>query len=237
MSENDTWGATLGRSESLLDSPTREWGSIMSQRPKDKVDPIGELNKFASEASKRNDQKNAEEKKAWGKQREEGLKFSDPVKSEAGMPPILKGKFPRVEDPAKSGETGVDHDWKIIASGTAEAPTWTVAQGLVYYLNDSTVATVGNTTVEGEQGGVYLHIVRDASSRAATAQTVEFYADAPATTETDQYFLLGNVGGTPSISQKQFTPVRVFEDLFVVNGEFKLGSIAMLADNLYTPPV
>jgi len=236
MGEYDpnVWG--LGnKSESLLDAPKLGWGErMLSQRKEEKVDPIGDLGKFAADTDAKGKELNAKERNGWRAVMEKGIKFTDPVKVEAGMPPILKGKFPN-EDQANAVGSSADHDWKITSG--EEENTWTVAQGNVFYLNDSTTATVASTSVEGETGGIYLHIERNPATRLATAQTVEFYVETPLTTETDQFIELGAVGGTPAIIQKQFTPVRVFEDLFVINGEFKLGSIAMLADNLYTPPV
>jgi hypothetical protein len=237
MNEELSWGSTLGRSESLLDAPKLGWGeSMMSRRREEKVNPVKELGEFAAKSDAQKKQRDTEDRKRWGKQREQGLTFTDPVKNEAGMPPIIKGKFPRNEkEDANIG--GIEHEWKITASGTADAPAWTTGEGTMFYLNDGTEATVASTSVEGAAGGIYVHVVRNPATRLVTAQTVEFYAEPPLTTETDQFFRLGRVGGTPAIIQDQFTPIRVYEDLFVVNGEFKLGSIAMLADNLYTPPV
>jgi len=239
MGEYDpnVWG--LGnKSESLLDAPKLGWGErMMSQRKEEKIDPIGDLGKFAADTDAKGKELNAKERNGWRAIMEKGIKFTDPVKVEAGMPPILKGKFPRNENPADAADAADSsaHDWKIILGG--EENTWTIAQGNVFYLNDSTTATVESTSVVGEVGSIYLHIERNPATRVVTAQTVGFYVETPLTTETDQFIELGAVGGTPAIIQKQFTPVRVFEDLFVINGEFRLGSIAMLADNLYTLPV
>ncbi len=216
----------------MLDAPKGEWGSILSQRKEEKVDPSKDLGEFAAKSDAQKKERDGEERKRWGKQREQGIAFTEPVKTEAGMPPISKGKFARGEETVRQ-QGGVDCDWRI----TPAEGGWTVADGKVYYLNDSTEATVLSTTVLGEGvGSIYLHVTRDPASRAVTAQVVEFSAGVPFTGESDQYFELGRVGGTPSIIQTQFTPIRVYEDLFVINGEFRLGNIAMLADNLYALP-
>ena len=174
-----------------------------------------------------------------------GIRITDPATVEAKMPPILKGKFPQNEDQGGRNGTGtgagVDHDWKITSAAVDEATLnrWTVATGKVYYLNDATEALVLSTSIEGGTGSIYLHIVRNPVTRLVTAQTVEFLAAVPFTGESDQYIELGAISvieDLPSLIQKQFTPIRVYEDLFVINGEFKLGNIAMLADNLYAPP-
>lgn len=234
MADVQTPGLDATRSFQM-DAPKLGWGeSMMSQRQKDKlaekIDPVGDLGKFAADRDKRSkeDDKEMRRRDISGK----AINFTDPVKNEAGMPPVPKGKFPRQEAQQAAGD-GVDHDWKIAVG--ADANTWT-AGGTIYYLNDATESTVDSTTVTGAVGSIYLHVKRDPASRARTNETVEFHEVAPLTGEADQYFLLGRVGGTPNIIQDQFTPIRVYEDLFVINGEFRLGSIAMLADNLYALP-
>jgi hypothetical protein len=217
-----------------MDASDVKWERMMAKRNEPKVDPAKDLGEFTAKSD-------AQGKEANVAMRKKGIDgkiivFTDPVKSEAGMPPILKGQIPKHRDEANADSEVIDYDWKIVASGDARNPAWTVGEGKVYYLNDATEATVLSTSVEGEAGGIYLHITRNPASRAVTAQTVELYVETPFTGESDQYFLLGNVGGSPVIIQRQFTPIRVYEDLFIINGEFKLGSIAMLADNLYTPP-
>ena len=221
----------------LMDAPTLGWGErMLSKKDIEKIDYVGDLGKHASDSDKQLKQRNADESAAHRKQREQGLTFTEPVKNEAGMAPIPKGKFPRQEGP-EIDKFSLSYDWRITPAGTAETPAWTVGEGRMYYLNDATEATVASTSVAGEVGSIYMHVTRDPASRAVTAQVVEFYVETPLTGETDQYFELAAVGGDPAIIQKQFTPIRVYEDLFVVNGEFKLGNIAMLSDTLYAPPV
>lgn len=197
----------------------------------DRIDPISELGEFAAKSDAQAKEFDAGERRRWGKMREEGIRFTEPVKLEAGMPPVFKGK-PTDEGGRQELEAPLLFDWKI----TPADGGWTVADGVVYYLNDGTSTTVLSTTVAGETGIIYLHLTRDPSSRAVTAAVVEFQAAAVASTQTDQYIELGTVSTETGVRQTQFTPVRVFEDLFVVNGEFRYGSIAMFGDNVYELP-
>lgn len=234
---SEEWGETLGRSESQLDAPRGAWGSILSQRNEPRLNPSEDLGKFAKESD-------AQGKAADVAMRKKGMDgklivFTEPVKNEAGMmSPISKGKFPRQEEPATGGSS-VDHDWKVTISAAAEdnEPAWEVAAGNVHYINESVSAVIPVTSVLGETGTIYLHLTRDPASRSVTLAEVEFYVEAPIATETDQFIELAYVGGAPSIVQKQFTPIRVYEDLFVINGAFKLGGLAFFGDNLYDPPI
>lgn len=225
------WG--LGnKSESLLDAPKMGWGeNMMSKKDREKIDPISDLGKFAAQKDAKSKDREALDRQTHLKQREEGLKFTAPVKSEAGMPPVLKGKFPRVEATEETSN-GVDCDWRV----TSVEGGWTVGDGNFHDLNANTSELILSTTVVGEAGLIYFHIERDPASRAITSKGIEFYVEVPISSESDQYIEIAAVGGTPSIIQKQFTPIRVYEDLFVINGEFRFGSIAMLADTLYELP-
>lgn len=229
--DKNAWG--LGNaSESQLDAPRGDWGSILSQRKIEKIDPVKDIGDFAAKSDAAVKEANLQERKTWGKQREEGLKFTDPVKNEA--PPLLpadrKGKLNKN---IEAEEFVSVHDWKI----TSTENGWKVAGGFVYYVNENISEIINETTVLGEKGVIYLHITRDPSSRVVTATTVELLEDYTQSTEHDQYFELGTVGGAPLIIQKHYTPIRVFEDLVAVNGELKLVNLAIFGDNFYSLPV
>lgn len=231
---NDEWGSTLGRSESQLDAPRGAWGSILSQRNDEKVDPVADLGKFTAKSDTQVKEKNTKEANGWRAIMENGVKFTDPVKNEAGMPPIAKGKFPRQEEPVVGG-ADIEHEWKIEAS--AEDETWGVGGGTLILNGQGNNVTVLAGEVTGASGVVYLQITRNPSTRVASAPKFGLAETLPTSTETTQYFRLGVVGGTPNIQQKQFQPISVLEDLFVINGAFMLGNLALFGDNLYTPPV
>ena len=194
------------------------------------VNPTKDLDDFTKMAeSRRQESNDAVEKAKFANNK--WIDFSQPIKTESTLSQSLpKGKLPKTFA-GTTGAADIEHDWKIFA-GT-EADTWIVGEGDVYFVEQGGKITVPATTLSGTSGKIYLKVSRDASSRAGSAPVPELAAEVPASTESSQYFELGEV---PSLNQKQFTPIRVYEDLFVVNGEFMLGNLAIFGDNFYPLP-
>ena len=82
----------------------------------------------------------------------------------------------------------------------------------------------------------YVKITRDATTRAVTAAVFETQStgfDATAT-NTNVYILIGSIS-SGVITQRWFHDLPVFEELAVVNGSFKLVTLAMVGANFYDP--
>ena len=228
----------------LMDAPDLPRGySMMNAQDRKKLmeqlNPAQDLRDFTTKSQDQSRADSLKRKSVADLLKESAILITGPVENNARPPQLPQPRgINRFPNDSVDGSGRFIHEWKIV-SGQVDQQTefmWNVSGGKIYYLNDATEATVPDTQVEGETGTIYLHVERNPSSRAVTGQTIEFHQETPLTGESDQYFELGRVGGTPRIFQKRFSPIHVFEDLFVINGEFKLGNISMLADSLYGPP-
>lgn len=196
------------------------------------VNPIDDLKRFAQASERmRQGANEAVEKARFANSK--WIDISEPTKTEArlaqGNP---KGQLPLKNIRIPDSEI-LYFDFKVTPAGTDE---WTVAEGDLLFMGQGTNVTVAESTVSGAEGKIYLRVTRDPSSRAASSPTYGIEATVPASTQEFQYFEIAAVGGDPLVNQKQFTPIRIYEDLIVVNGEFKYGNLAILGDNLYDLP-
>ena len=152
-----------------------------------------------------------------------------------------------VEENSVASE-GVIHPWKVTSSA---AQTWHCRGGEVYGQGDSSPIPVPEKSIAGKtEGSIYLKITRDTASRALTAAAIEFIdgpipAAVPPSTQQYQYRAIADVkyiaptsGAVESsfIEQKQFEEIRIYEELVVENGEFKLQGYEVSHRNNYQPP-
>ena len=132
------------------------------------------------------------------------------------------------------GVGGSLHPFKITPNATNPAKV-DIAAGTVYHETGSIVisAQTGITPLD-----VFLiKITRNAGTRVVSAAAADPYSlgfDA-ASTQTNQYLRIGSYSAS-TITQHWFHDVSVFEDLAVINGEFKLVPLAMIGANFYAIP-
>lgn len=133
------------------------------------------------------------------------------------------------------GET-VLHPWKITSGTPVEEgvpSNWDV-RGSTVYSNNSNLS-IGNSSVSGNDGYIYLKVERNESSRAIISLNVEFAANLPSDDYTYQYIPLGYIEGS-TIEQLAFEEIRIHELMIVDNGEFKLASFQLINTVVYSPP-
>lgn len=139
------------------------------------------------------------------------------------------------------------HPWKVTLDTVEEgaAATISVAGGTVNTqetFEDFFVEAIEGMTAES--GEVTLKISRDSATRALTDAVIELYPTGsfPVSDYNDQYVALavitmGDDGKVASILQTKFEDLGIFEDMAVVNGEFRLVPLAMHGRTYYEPPV
>lgn len=129
---------------------------------------------------------------------------------------------------------GVFHPWKVTPGELDE--TWDVVGDKVW--GQGLTITVADTTLTGDPGWILLKVVRDSESREMTSASLQFSATVPESDYTDQYRVIAyiNTDADEHIMQYQFEEIRIFEDLTVVNGEFRLAALEMSHRNYYEPP-
>lgn len=137
--------------------------------------------------------------------------------------------------------TAIRHPWKVAKGGQrddADAPEWTVTGGDVY--SQGGVITVVDGAVNLKKGWIYLKITRNTSSRAVTAVEIAFTTTTiPESDYSDQYIAIAYVDEDVSDLPLQllFQELKVWEEMTVVNGEFKLIAKYMAHRNTYDPSV
>lgn len=129
----------------------------------------------------------------------------------------------------------VSHPWRVTCNNSDPA-SWDVVGDTVYGQGDPIV--VADANVVGDVGYVVLKITRDEDNREMTAAEVEFAESITDSDYTYQYRVLAKVDkeGPPKVLQYQFEEIRIFEDMAVVNGEFRLVGLEMSHRNYYELP-
>jgi len=133
-----------------------------------------------------------------------------------------------------------EHQWQAT---TATATTLNVIGGVFRSQGDFNQTDVlGVVLVVGASGYVILTVIRDEGSREVVGVPVISYVegDPPASDYYNQIIPLAKVtfeeGAITNILQLKFEELHVFEDLAVVNGEFRLVDLLMAGSNIYELP-
>ena len=150
--------------------------------------------------------------------------------------------------PAEDSET-INHQWKVTASDEAVEEgeiKVDVASGRLFSQGKFNTGVAGDGLVVAElvgeivsTGSIVLAIVRDESTREVTSAFIEFVEVRAASTATTQYVALAElavVEGVLYINQLRFDEIEIFEDLAVVQGEFKYVSLVIAGGNYYDLP-
>lgn len=139
------------------------------------------------------------------------------------------------------GGVGPYHEWKVEYGPETDVNglrEWLVTGGTVYHRTGSTEVTDNAYNIAA--GYIYLEVVRDETSRAVTGVTLAASATLPTSDYYTQYYPIAyvdqNAEPTKRVKQLQFSEIRVSELMPVVNGEFKLVTLAMMSRNFYDPP-
>lgn len=133
------------------------------------------------------------------------------------------------------------HQWQATA---ATATAVNVTGGVFRSQEAFDQADVLDVGLEvGASGYVILTVIRDIESREVVAVPTISYVEGDVT-QSDYYnqiIPLAKVtfeeGAITNILQLKFEELHVFEDLAVVNGEFRLVDLLMAGRNIYQPPV
>jgi hypothetical protein len=156
-----------------------------------------------------------------------------------------------------SGET-IRHPWKVVADGLGEPPEegvplrrWAYTGGVIH-TNQGDWVTIPDGTVEGNDGGIYIEIMRDADSREITSAVVSFIETEPISDNVTQYRAIAQIIGEPppdplpdpppttppnaTILQLQFEEIRLREELVIDSGEFALDVFELSHRNSYALP-
>ena len=124
---------------------------------------------------------------------------------------------------------GTNHPWAVSFNATTPANI-DVQGGTVYHETGS--ITVSDSLNLTSNDFVCLKITRDETSREVTAAEIGVYAAGSFTSDKAyQYIPLAGVGA--EIAQLKFEDIYIFEDLVVINGEFKYVSLVMFGPNFY----
>jgi hypothetical protein len=142
-----------------------------------------------------------------------------------------------VYEVSADGEIGeiISHPWKI--TRTAEN-TWLVKGGNIWGHNGEELIIVDDTIITTPAGLIYLGWERDNSTRQITSAVVFDFDGVEPDYPESQSFPLGYVeeDADPKIIQYQFQEVKIFEQLIITNGEFKLGNFQMIGYMNYNLP-
>ena len=161
-----------------------------------------------------------------------------------------QGQGSKQEDESLPSEDGSSshHPWKVYLADTDAIswdvvgdPVWTQAEGGsidTLFFSDAETGGPGLTNVVGDVGYILLKIIRDHESREATEVSLEFANEVPESDYYNQYRVIAYVDSEADepILQKQFEEIRIFEDMAVVNGEFRLVGLEMSHRNYYELP-
>lgn len=161
------------------------------------------------------------------------------------------GKIRQLQfEPIRLGEESggaLQHQWRVTANPVAEgeSPTLSVVGGTI-----NTQETFEDFFVADEpglvaaSGEVTLKITRDDLTRNITDAVIELYPTGsfPTSDYYEQYVTLAVVtmnedGKVGSILQTKFEDIAIFEDLAVVDGEFRFVPLAMHGRTHYSPPL
>ena len=139
-----------------------------------------------------------------------------------------------------------EHQWQV-TTATATPTAVSVTGGVFRSQGDFNQADVSSVELEVEASGyVILTVIRDTDSREVVEVPAISYVegDVPESDYYNQFIPLAKVtfegeGGEAAITnilQLKFEGLHVFEDLAVVNGEFRLVDLLMASRNIYDPP-
>lgn len=174
-----------------------------------------------------------------------------PSSFEAESPPEKEPTIfgPSVREPQETlqirnprpGIGGAIHPWRVTR---ASVDSVDVLGGIVSTQEDfnSTVVSEQEGLAVGSSGYVILTIERDSDTRAMTGTpTIAFTSGSlTASTESEQIIALAEVvvdgSSISDIIQLKFENLHIFEDLAVVNGEFKLVDLLFASRNIYDLP-
>lgn len=133
-----------------------------------------------------------------------------------------------------------EHQWQAT---TATATVLNVIGGVFRSQGDFNQADVPDVQLDvGASGYVILTVIRDEDSREVVYVPIISYVegDPPASDYYNQIIPLAKVtfeeGAITNILQLKFEELHVFEDLAVVNGEFRLVDLLMAGRNYYELP-
>jgi len=158
---------------------------------------------------------------------------------------------PEDED-ASTGSEPV-HEWQVTRNPEPDEfgnPQWDMRGGYVY--TQGGPLAVNDATFSIDEGIIYLTIERDADTREMLSVSADEAAVVPDSDYTYQYrpiariekALVNAIPGDPesalvtehTLVQLQFEEIRIWEDLIVENGSFKLEGLEMSHRNNYDPP-
>ena len=137
------------------------------------------------------------------------------------------------------GGGGEYHPWKVTVGGIVEGvQQWNYAGGEIY--TQGTMQTVAGGTLSGAGSFVVLSFDRDIDTREIDPDSAEvtLKTTVPDSDYNTQYRVLAKIN-TPSsleVLQLQFEEIRIYEELVVENGEFKLQGYEVSHRNNYQPP-
>jgi hypothetical protein len=149
---------------------------------------------------------------------------------------IHDGDLPSwVED--NSGIGGSYHPWKVTPQNSGELASWDVVGGTVY--TQGTPFPVADDNIVGEYGYIVLKIEREFDSREITTAVLSLETTIPDSTYAYQYRPIASVNSSAvnPVTQYQFEEMRIYEELVLENGEFKLQGYEVSHRNNYYPPI
>jgi hypothetical protein len=163
------------------------------------------------------------------------------------FPSIRQIQFEPIRILKTEGEI-IYHPWKVTYGGSevpegaeegAEpVPKWNYAGGEIY--TQGTMQTVADGTLSGAGPFVVLSFVRDIETREINPYSAEvtLRSTVPDSDYYSQYRVLAKINAPSSLEvlQLQFEEIRIYEELVIENGEFKLQGYEVSHRNNYQPP-
>ena len=130
------------------------------------------------------------------------------------------------------------HPWKVTRSVTADPVSWDIVLDNVY--SNGAIATAAiNANVVGDNGYILLKIERDTSTRLITTASIIFDSAVLTSDYYTQYRVIAFVYSESEnpIIQYQFEEIRIYEELVVENGAFRLQGYEISHRNNYELPL
>jgi hypothetical protein len=136
------------------------------------------------------------------------------------------------------GGDETNHPWKVVRGPQIDdvgEREWLVTGGSVFSQGGETV--VDDTAVNISLGYVFLKLSRNLTTRVVTDAVIETGPTVPTSDYAHEYRPLAYVDDTSANPplQLQFQEVRVYELMYVANGEFKLLDFDTSSRNSYDP--
>ena len=144
-----------------------------------------------------------------------------------------KGRAIRISE-SSSFSGGALHPFKVTRNAQAESKV-DIAIGTVYHETGAFI--VSAQTAMTPQDEILLKITRDVTSREVINAEVSGYSVSfdPVSTNHYQYIHIASVSSS-EIIQRKFEDISIFEDLAIVNGQFKLVPLEVVGFNFYDLP-